>query len=49
MQGCGSGSAWISIILDPDPHLSQNPRALEAQNRVMEGRERVEARNGALN
>jgi hypothetical protein len=23
--------------LDPDPHLSKNPRALEAQNRAVEG------------
>ncbi len=45
-QGCGSGSAWICIILgklgpdldtDPDPHQSQNSGAVKAQNETMEG------------
>ncbi len=58
-QGCGSGSAWISIIfesyswirigvkkLDPDPHYSQNSKALEAQNRAVEGRGRSQWRPG---
>jgi hypothetical protein len=32
--------------IDPDPHQSPNSRALEAQNRVVEGRVRSQWRLG---
>ncbi len=35
IQGCGSGSA-IVLKLDPDPHLSENSRALEVQNEAVD-------------
>jgi hypothetical protein len=38
----------LSEKLDPDPYLSQNSKALEAQNRAVKGRQNggLEAQNG---
>jgi hypothetical protein len=41
-------TTWKSRVADPDLHLSQNSKALEAQNRAVKARGRLQWRPGGL-